>query len=226
MRKMKKTNSYIIEEPDRIINYWKKEKTAVFWIVVAGIIYNVGMVFGPVFQGKLIDALNQKMSFFTIIYLAAVFLGSILIVQIFRYIKRFYIRRFANATSSTMRFMLYNNIVHKSEKQLQEENMGVLMTKAISDVDACVEGMRKFTTELFDTGVLLVTYLVTMLIYNVKITLISCIFIPVAMIIAEKLKTVIYRFTIAYRKKAGKITAITYDRIENAMTYRLYGREY
>ena len=27
------------------------------------------------------------------------------------------------------------------------------MTKAISDVDDCVEGMRKFTTEFFDTGV-------------------------------------------------------------------------
>ena len=29
------------------------------------------------------------------------------------------------------------------------------MTKAILDVDDCVEGMRKFTTEVFDTGVAL-----------------------------------------------------------------------
>lgn len=29
------------------------------------------------------------------------------------------------------------------------------MTKAILDVDDCVEGMRKFTTEIFDTGVAL-----------------------------------------------------------------------
>lgn len=223
---MKKLDTYIINEPNKIINYWKKEKSAVFWIVVSGIIYNVGMVLGPIFQGKLIDALNQKMSLTSILYLSAAFIGSIIFVQIFRYIKRFYIRRFANSTSSTMRFMLYNNIVHKSEKQLNEEKMGALMTKAISDVDACVEGMRKFTTEVFDTGVLLVTYLITMLIYNVKVTLISCIFIPVAMIIAEKLKTLIYKFTIAYRKKASKLTDITYDRVENAMIYRLYGREY
>ena len=27
------------------------------------------------------------------------------------------------------------------------------MTKAILDVDDCAEGMRKFTTEIFDTGV-------------------------------------------------------------------------
>lgn len=223
---MKKLDTYIINEPNKLINYWKKEKTAVFWIVVSGIIYNVGMVLGPIFQGKLFDALNQKMSLTSIMYLSTAFIGSIIFVQIFRYIKRFYIRRFANSTSSTMRFMLYNNIVHKSEKQLNEENMGALMTKAIADVDACVEGMRKFTTEVFDTGVLLVTYLITMLIYDVKVTLISCIFIPMAMIIAEKLKTLIYKFTIAYRKKASKITDITYDIVENAMIYRLYGREY
>lgn len=32
------------------------------------------------------------------------------------------------------------------------------MTKAIADVDDCVEGMRKFTTEVFDTGVALAGY--------------------------------------------------------------------
>ena len=32
------------------------------------------------------------------------------------------------------------------------------MTKAILDVDDCVEGMRKFTTEIFDTGVALAAY--------------------------------------------------------------------
>lgn len=223
---MKKTMVYTIKGPDKIINYWKKEKVAVFWIIVSGIIYNIGMVLGPVFQGKLIDGLNQKMHLTEIISVAMMFVGAILIVQIFRYIKRFYIRRFANSTIATMRFMLYHTIVHKSEKELSRENMGILMTKAVSDVDVCVEGMRKFTTELFDTGVLLVTYTVTMLVYDVKVTVISCIFIPVAMLIAKKLKLLIYKYTIAYRDKSGKIAGITYDRVENVLVYRLYGREH
>ena len=33
-----------------------------------------------------------------------------------------------------------------------------MLTKAILDVDDCAEGMRKFTTEVFDTGVALVAY--------------------------------------------------------------------
>lgn len=40
------------------------------------------------------------------------------------------------------------------------------LDKVISDIDTCVEGMRKFTTEVFDTGVVMVTYLVMLLVYD------------------------------------------------------------
>lgn len=52
-------------------------------------------------------------------------------IQLLRYFKRFYIRRFANSTSATMRLMIYNNIIHKSTSELDNENTGNLMTRAI-----------------------------------------------------------------------------------------------
>ena len=64
-----------------------------------------------------------------------------------------------------------------------------------------VEGMRKFTTEVFDTGVLMLSYFISMLVYDVKITILASIFIPVAMILAEKLKVIIYKYSIAFRTK-------------------------
>ena len=54
-----------------------------------------------------------------------------------------------------MKGVLYANLVRQSRSALESEGAGELMTKAISDVDDCAEGMRKFTTELFDTGVAL-----------------------------------------------------------------------
>ena len=51
-----------------------------------------------------------------------------------------------------MKRILYGNLVGKSRPSLREEGEGDIMTKAILDVDDCVEGMRKFTTEVFDTG--------------------------------------------------------------------------
>ena len=214
-----------IKNPDKIKNYWIKEKKSVILLTLFGILYDVGMVARPIYQGKLIDALIAKVNFNNLIKLSLTFIFIIGIVQFFRYLKRYYVRQFANATTATMRFMIYNNILHKEEKELNDENMGSLMTKAISDVDVCVEGMRKSTTEVFDTGVLFITYLVTLLQYDVKITLYACIFIPAAVFIAEKMKKIIFKFTKAYRSQLSQVSDITYDRIDNAILYRLYGRE-
>ncbi len=214
-----------IKDPAHLVNYWLREKKAVAIIVISGLLYNIGLLIGPVWQGKLIDAIADKEALKGVISLAVLFVLIIAGVQIARYFKRFYVRRFANRTNAVMRFMIYNNIIHKNERELQSENLGSLMTKSISDVDACVEGMRKFTTEIFDTGVALAGYLVTLFYYDVKITILAGIFTPVAMLIAEKLKKLIYRYTSSYRKAASELSGVTYDRIENAMLYRINGRE-
>lgn len=214
-----------MKHPDKIINYWKKEKFVVACIVIFGLSFNISTVLGPIYQGKLIDSIVRGDSLYSVIKLAAVFVGIIGTIQLLRYFKRFYIRRFANSTSAVMRLMIYNSIMHKSISELDNENAGNLMTRAISDVDLCVEGMRKFTTEIFDTGVLMASYLISMLCYDVRITLMAVIFIPVAMFIAEKLKGVIYKYSIAYRKKSSKVADITYDAVENSMLYRVNGME-
>ncbi|HPS55969.1 MAG TPA: ABC transporter ATP-binding protein [Sedimentisphaerales bacterium] len=222
---MKKPRIEPLIQPDKIINYWKKEKKAVAFIVIFGLGYNISTVLGPIYQGKLLDALLRGDSFNAIVQLAVIFVLLIAIIQLMRHMKRFYTRRFANSTSAAMRLIIYNNIINKSYIDLQHENTGDLMTRALADVDLCVDGMRKFTTEVFDTGVLMSAYFVTMLYYDVKITILGALFIPVAMLIAEKLKDIIYKFSIDYRVKSSVITGMTYDYIDNAMLYRINGLE-
>ena len=222
---MAKLNIQPIKEPDKIINYWKKEKFVVVCIIVFGLAYNISLVLGPIYQGHLIDSIVSGDNLNSTAILAAIFVFVIFVIQFFRYFKRFYIRRFANITSVTMRFMIYNNIMHKSVAELDDENTGNLMTRAISDVELCVEGMRKFTTELFDTGIMMITYIISMLTYDVSITLLSLLFVPIAMILAEKLKSIIYKYSIDFRNKSSVLTDVTYNSIENAMLYRLSGME-
>jgi ATP-binding cassette, subfamily B, multidrug efflux pump len=214
-----------MKQPDKIINYWKKEKFVVSCIIIFGLAYNISIILGPIYQGKLIDSIAGGYNLHSVLILAATYVALIGTTQLFRYFKRFYIRRFANSTSATMRLMIYNNIMYKSTSELDNENTGNLMTRAISDVDLCVEGMRKFTTEVFDTGVVMAAYIISMLIYDVKITLLSIIFIPIAMVLAEKLKSVIYKYSIDYRTKSSEVADITYDVIENSMIYRVSGME-
>lgn len=214
-----------IKNPDKIISYWKNEKFVVALITFSGLVFNAGTVLGPIYQGKLIDSILRGDSLSTLIVLGIKFVAIIVTIQLMRYFKRLYIRRFANNTSATMRFMLYNNIMNKSIIQLDDENVGNLMTRAISDVELCVEGMRKFTTEVFDTGVLMLSYFISMLVYDVKITILASVFIPVAMILAEKLKVIIYKYSIEFRTKSSEVANLTYGTIENAILYRVNGIE-
>ena len=214
-----------MKEPDKIINYWKKEKLVVVFIIIFGLAYNISIVLGPIYQGKLIDSIVNGNSLYSVTSIAFIFVFIIGINQLFRYFKRFYIRRFANLTSATMRLMIYNNIMHKSAVELDDENTGNLMTRAISDVQLCVEGMRKLSTEIFDTGVMMVTYIISMFIYDAKITMFSIVLIPVAMLLADKLKVIIYKYSTEFRTKSSEVADITYNAIENALLYRINGME-
>ena len=146
-------------------------------------------------------------------------------VQLARYIKRFYVRRFANNVNRRMKRILYRTLIHKSRVELEKEGTGNVITKAISDVDDCVEGMRKFTTEIFDTGVALFGYVCMLLYYDWRLTLCSLIFPPFSYIIAEKMKRIVQTTGAAYKEQTGKLNAVTLDRITNAITYRVFGCE-
>ena len=99
------------------------------------------------------------------------------------------------------------------------------MTKAILDVDDCVEGMRKFTTEIFDTGVALTAYLCMLLWYDWRLTILCMLFPPISYVTAEKMKKVIQKAGAAYKEQSGRLSTATLDRAENAMTYRVFGLE-
>ena len=216
-----------VKAPDHILSYFRLETVPLMIVTVSGILYNAGMVAGPYFEGQmaqcLYDIIKGKKTYQNMLILAASYLAVILLIQIMRCFKRFYVRRFANDTSRNMRHMLYNNLVNMRYEELEKEKLGSIMTKAVGDVDACVEGMRKFTTEIFDTGVVLVAYLVMLFSYDWRLAALSVSFTLAAYLIAGRLKTVVTRFSADYRKSAGRLNQVTMDRIGNALTYRVYG---
>ena len=215
--------------PDRILAYFQVEWKTLIWITISGLIYNLGLMVGPWSEGKMVGCLMRILTgaarFSTMLRLALFYVIVIGTVQLARYIKRFYVRRFANDVNRRMKRILYRTLVHKSRLELEKEGAGNVITKAVSDVDDCVEGMRKFTTEIFDTGVALFGYVCMLLYYDWRIALISLIFPPFSYMIAEKMKAVVQRTGAAYKEEAGRLNTETLDRITNAITYRVYGCE-
>ena len=84
---------------------------------------------------------------------------------------------------------------------------------------------RKFTTEIFDTGVALAAYAGMLLWYDWRLALLCMLFPPISYMTAEKMKKMIQRTGAAYKEQSGALSAATLDRAENAITYRVFGRE-
>lgn len=216
-------------QPDSIAAYFRLEWLPLTLITLSGLAYNVGLLAGPWFEGRLAqclaDILGGRETAAAMTALTAGYILVTLLVQAARFVKRFYVRRFANNINRRMKGVLYANLVRQSRGALEKQGAGELMTKAISDVDDCAEGIRKFTTEVFDTGVALAGYIVMLFAYDWRLALLCMIFPPISYICAEKMKKPVQRAGAAYKKAAAALSAATLDRAKNAVTYRVYGCE-
>lgn len=223
---MKKDKSF---RPDRVLSYFRAEWFPLLLVTLSGLVYNIGLLAAPWFEGRLAqclaDILGGSETAAQMALLVLAYIAVTLLVQAARFIKRFYVRRFANNINRRMKGILYANLVRQSRAALEKEGAGELMTKAISDVDDCVEGMRKFTTEVFDTGVALAGYAVMLLVYDWRLAILGLLFTPVSYVCAAGMKKPVQRAGAAYKKAASALSSVTLDRARNAVTYRIYGCE-
>ncbi len=212
--------------PSRLSYYFLKEKKFLLLTAVSGVIYNGGMALIPWMEGQLTQGIVDlpELGAAPLLRLALLYLAIVLIVQGARYFKRLYVRKFANDISLAMKEILYAHLLARPVEAPAEES-GAFMTKIIPDVDACVEGMRKFTTEIFDTGVVMISYTALLLYYDWRLTLLVSLFPPVAYGLAHWLKARVAAASLSAKLSGARLASATMDRTGNALLYRVFGVE-
>ncbi len=220
---MKNKVKPILDKPNRLGSYWLAEWPLCIAITISGILYNCGMLAFPFFQGVLIDGITSKNEE-NILRASLLYVATVLFVQSVRSVKRYTVRLFANRISSLMRFNIYDNLLHKDEKELENVAVSSLLTRCFSDCDQCVEGMRKLTTEIFDTGVLFLVYIVYLFLFDYKMTFYALIPIVLSIAFAFLFKKKIFTYSQESRKSNAKMVGKTYDMFDNALLYRTYSR--
>lgn len=216
------------KKPSDIWRFIFADKGLIALIAVTGTVFNVGLIFIPYFEGQLAqclyDIILKDKVFKDMLILVGAYLIAMLFVQLTRYLKRYYVRKMANNFAMRLRLSYYSDILKKKPSEFNE-SVGEIVTKAVSDIDAVTEGVRKTVTETFDTGVLIIAYAVMMAVYDYRITLLSLAFTPVACLIAELLKKVIHKETAKYKKSFDNLNDHTFDRVGNAVTYRVNSQD-
>ena len=105
-------------QANRVLSYFKAEWVTLATVTVSGLIYNIGLLAAPWFEGRmagrLVDILGGSGTFTSMLRLAVCYAAVTALVQGARYIKRFCVRRFANDVNRRMKRILYGSLIRKS----------------------------------------------------------------------------------------------------------------
>lgn len=206
----------------KIRTYFQENWLLVVMLVLTGLCFDGLMWILPILEGKTINSLydQNKME---VIKLVIIFLGFVFFVQINRFFKRYLVRVFGNKIALKMREVSLNNLLERDLSYFANNPVGDILNKNLTDIYDTTEGIRKMTTEIFDTFVLLLGYLISLMLIDYQITLIIIIPATIAVLIAELLKGKIYLANKEYKEYLSKNKEINLRLLNNELYYRGLG---
>lgn len=208
---------------DKISTYFKLNKKSFILATIAGVIFNGLMAFVPLVQGELINAYKAQKDAKYIILFALSFLAFIVFIQVNRYLKRYFVRDFSNRMVLQMRTVSFQNLIKDDISEFSKTSKGDMMSKTLLDIKDCAEGVRKMLTEVYDSVILMLGYLISMMIMDYKVTLIISIFLITSIIVANLMKKAIFKTTSEYKKTFSKAKDVTLNSLKNEVYYRGFG---
>ncbi len=208
---------------DKISTYFKLNKKSFILATIAGVIFNGLMAFVPLVQGELINAYKAQKDAKYIILFALSFFAFIVFIQVNRYLKRYFVRDFSNRMVLQMRTVSFQNLIKDDISEFSKTSKGDIMSKTLLDIKDCAEGVRKMLTEVYDSVILMLGYLISMMIMDYKVTLIISIFLIASIIVANLMKKAIFKTTSEYKKTFSKAKDVTLNSLKNEVYYRGFG---
>ena len=201
-----------------------------FWLQAAGgVVYNTVVVFGAIFLGMAIDAADLVYKGEAPVSLfyrnLCAYIGINVVFQVARYFKRYYMRMINNLMSCDIRAGLLSALFDMEMAELNHEKVGDMMSRMIGDVEQVGSSVRRTITEIWDTVLLMISYFVACMAYSPRITLIAAIPIPIVIVLAQAVRTPLYRLSQKARKAAADVNVHLQHNISGITLLRLYGLE-
>lgn len=191
-------------------------------LTITGILYDSLMSFIPRIEGDAINSIKQQ-NIDLIIKSALIFLGLTIFVQINRFLKRYLVRVFSNKMNYLMRNKCFNHMLSLDMAFYEQNKVGDILNKNTTDISDTCESIRKLTTEIFDTVILMIGYIVSYFLLDYKIALMSLPFVLISIIISLFLKKKVYMTTKDYKEYSSKFKDSTLNMLKNEIYFRGMG---
>ena len=195
---------------------------------MAGIIMNTAIVLPPLLLGRAIDAAlafeRGAVGPGAVGWAALAFVGGTLLTEGPRMAKRWWLMTANARIRANLRSDAWRGVLAWPMARLDSTPAGDVMARVIGDVEVLGVGVREFTIETWDTLLLSLSLMVAMLIFDLRLTVLALLPVPVAMLLAKATGSWMARRTTASRQASSALTTALQELLAGIRVLRLFGR--
>src|SRR5919106_2450165 len=195
---------------------------------IAGIIMNTAIVLPAILLGRAIDAVRTfergDVGAGAVGWAALVFVGGTLLTEGPRIAKRWWLMTANARIRANIRGDALRGVMAWPMARLDSTPVGDVMARIIGDVEVLGVGLREFTIETWDTVLFSLSLVVAMLVYDLPLTVLALLPVPVAMLVAKATGRWVADRTTASRQANAALTTALQEQLAGIRVLRLFGR--
>jgi ATP-binding cassette subfamily B protein len=195
---------------------------------LAGIVMNTTVVLPAILLGRAIDralALERgEAAAADVAWAALAYLAGTLLTEVPRMAKRWWLMTANARIRANVRADAFRGVLAWPMADLQRTPLGDLMARIVGDVEVLGVGVREFTIEMWDTVLFSCSFVVAMLVYDPRLTLMALLPTPLAMVLAHATGRWVAQRTTRARQANAELTTAIQEQLTGIRVLRLFGR--
>lgn len=195
---------------------------------IGGILMNTAVVLPPILLGRAIDTIlamsRGEASKADVALAALLFIGGTIATEGPRVLKRWWLMTANARIRANVRADAFRGVLSWPMEKLHSTPVGDLMARIVGDVEVLGTGVREFTIEMWDTVLFSISLVVAMFVYDIPLTALALLPVPVALLLAKFSGQWVANRTTASRVANANLTAFIQEHIAGVRVLRLFGR--
>jgi ABC-type multidrug transport system fused ATPase/permease subunit len=195
---------------------------------IAGFIMNTAVVLPALLLGQAIDAAlafaRDEVGPGAVGWAALAFVGGTLLTEVPRIAKRWWLMTANARMRANIRADAWRGVIAWPMARLDSTPTGDIMARIIGDVEVLGVGLREFTIETWDTLLFSLSLMIAMLVFDLHLTMLALLPVPVAMLLAKATGRWVASRTTACREANAALTTALQEQLAGIRVLRLFGR--
>ncbi|MFN8526301.1 MAG: ABC transporter ATP-binding protein [Chloroflexota bacterium] len=208
--------------------YFRQVAGQLFLGSAAGIVMNTAVVLPPLLLGQMIDEVlrvgRAEASLRDLAMLGLAFVGSTLLMEIARVLKRWWLMTGNARIRANIRADAMRGVLAWPMERISQTAIGDLMARMVADIDIMGVGIREFSIEMWDTVLFSISLIAAMVWLDARLSLWSLLPVPAAMLLAHRSGRWVSVRTTAARRANARLTAALHELLASTRLLRLTGR--